>query len=104
MPRGRSPPPRNGDSISPSVFGKDLAEDSADFVNIALLSDQSGRADAGIAGELDMQAALEQLLGGIVAAQPRPLRRRQVDAGQHAVTADVGDRLDALEVERSEER
>jgi hypothetical protein len=80
----RPPPSKTGDSVSPeswsSVFGKDLAEDSADFVNIALLSDQSGGADAGIAGELDMQAALEQPLGGIVAAKAGPLRRRQIDA------------------------
>src|SRR5260221_13620329 len=80
-----------------SIVAEDLAEDLVDLINMALLGNQSRRADAGITGEFDMQTAIEEALRRIITAQAGLRGGRQIDTAEHAVAADIGDRLDVLE-------
>src|SRR5260221_574449 len=61
-----------------SIVAEDLAEDLVDLINMALLGNQSRRADAGITGEFDMQTAIEEALRRSITAKALPVRPKPV--------------------------
>src|SRR5690348_3964776 len=63
----------------------------AELVDMAAFGKQGRCDDGGVAGGLDVQPCIEQPFLDLMSTCARLLGWREVDSGQHAITADIGD-------------
>src|SRR5207245_2054411 len=80
-----------------SDAGQCLAKNIDDEVDLLLFHDEGRRNDGDVAGGLEMQAVVEQLLLEKVAALARSACRMDFDARHQPVATDVGDGGKALQ-------
>src|SRR4029079_11131322 len=81
--------------------GCGFAQDVDDRVDVRALGDERRRDEGRIAGALEVEAVVEELLLQDVAAPARHAVRLEVERREHAVAADVGDALRSAQREHA---